>query len=72
MVQSLRQLPWMGGVEDRQAFHDLGVGHRGGPRDAAAPVVTDQSCGLGTTFVDEALDVGGQPVGVVGGDLARP
>ena len=72
MVQSLRQLPRMGRVEDGQPVHDLGVVHRGGPGDGSAPVVTHQQRGLGTAFVDEIADVGGQLVGVVGRDAVRP
>ena len=72
VVQSLRQLPRMGRVEDGQPVHDLGILHRGGPGDGAAPVVTDQQRRLGAAFVDEAADVGGQLVGVVGLDPLRP
>ena len=68
MVQSLRQLPRMGGVEDGEAVHDLRMGHRGGPGDAAAPVVPGQQRGLGAAFVDETGDVAGQLVDVVGMD----
>jgi hypothetical protein len=50
----------------------LGVVHGGGPGDASAPVVTDQQRGLGAAFVDEIVDVGGELVGVVGLDAARP
>ena len=72
VVQSLRELPRMGRVEDGQPVHDLGVVHRGGPGDGSAPVVADQQRGLGTAFVDEIADVGGQLVGVVGLDAVRP
>jgi hypothetical protein len=33
--------------------------------------VTDQQRGFGTAFVDEPLDVGSQPVGLVGRDFGR-
>ena len=53
MVQSLRELPRMGRVEDGQPVHDLRMGHRGGPGHAPAPVMTGQQRGLGAAFVDE-------------------
>ena len=42
------------------------MGHRGGPGDAAAPVVPGYQRGLCVAFADQAGDVGGQLVGVVG------
>ena len=66
MVQSLRQPPRMGRVEDGESVDHLGVIHRDGPGDASAPVVTDQQRGLGTAFFDEAADVGGEQVDAVG------
>src|SRR5580658_3419749 len=71
VVQSLRQLPRVGRVEDGQPVHDLGVVHREGPRDRAAPVVTDQQRGLGAAFTDQAGDVVGQRADVVGRDAIR-
>src|SRR5438270_12258736 len=62
VVQSLLEPPRMGGVEDGESVDHLGVVHRGGPRDASAPVVTDQQRRLGTEFSDEAADVGGEQV----------
>jgi hypothetical protein len=61
----------MGRVEDGQPVHDLGMVHRGGPGDGSAPVMTSQQRGLGTAFVDQIADVGGQPVGIVGLDGVR-
>ena len=61
----------MGRVEDGQPVDDLGVVHRGGPGGGSAPVVTHQQRGLGTAFVDEIADVGGQLVGVIGRDAIR-
>ena len=71
VVQSLRELPRVGRVEDSQPVHDLGMVHRGGPGDAAAPVVTGQHRGLGAAFADQVPDVGGQQADVVGGDAVR-
>jgi len=72
VVQSLRELPRMGRVEDGQPVHDLGVVHRGGPGGGSAPVVTDQHRGFGAAFVDQAADVVGQLVGVIGRDVVGP
>src|SRR5271167_1639243 len=66
VVQSLRELPRVGRVEDGQPVDYLGMVHRGGPGNAAAPVVADQQRGLGAAFVDEAADVGGQLGDVIG------
>ena len=71
VVQSLRELPRVGRVEDREAVHHLRVGHRGGPGDAAAPVVPGQQRGLRAAFTDETGDVAGQLVDVVGMDTVR-
>ena len=68
VVQSLGELPRVGRVEDGEAVNDLRMGHRGGPGDASAPVVTDHQRGLGAAFVDQTGDVGGQLVDVVGMD----
>ena len=68
VVQSLRELPRVGRVEDGQPVHDLGVDHRGGPGDGSAPVVTDQERGLGAAFVDEVADVAGERAAVVVGE----
>ena len=72
VVESLRELPRVGRVEDGQAVHHLGVSHGSGPGHAAAPVVTDQQRRLGAAFLDKAADVGGQMVGVIGLDALRP
>jgi len=56
----------MGRVEDREAVDRLGVIHRDGPGDAAAPVVTGQQRGLGAAFLDQAPDVVGEQVHPVG------
>ena len=66
MVQSLREPPRMGRVEDGESVDHLRVVHRGGPGDASAPVVTDQQRGLGTEFSDQSADVGGEQVDGVG------
>ena len=66
MVQSLREPPRMGGVEDGESVDHLGVVHRSRPGDRSAPVVTDQLRGLGTEVSDEAADVGGEQVDGVG------
>jgi hypothetical protein len=71
VVQSLRQLPRVGRVENGQPVHDFGVVHRGGPGYGPAPVVTDQHRGLGAAFVDELPDVVGQQADVVGCDALR-
>jgi hypothetical protein len=71
VVQSLGELPRVGGVEDGEPVHDLGVVHRGGPGDGSAPVVTGQQRGLGAALVDQIADVGGQLAGVVGRDAVR-
>ena len=68
MVQSLRELPRMGGVEDGEAVHDLRMGHRGSPGDAPAPVVPGYQRGLGPAFADQADNVGGQLIEVVSMD----
>ncbi len=70
-MQSAQELPWMGHVEDGQPVHDLRVTHRSIPGDGSAPVVPDQQRGLGTAFVDEVADIGGQLIGVVGLDAVR-
>jgi hypothetical protein len=62
VVQSLRESPRMGRVEDGESVDHLGVVHRGRPGDGSAPVVTDQHRGLGTEFSDETADVGGEQV----------
>jgi hypothetical protein len=72
VVQALQQLPRMGRVEDGQPVHDLGVVHRGSPGHGSTPVVAGQHCRVGASFLDEAADVGGEPVGVVGRDADRP
>ena len=66
MLQSLREPPWMGGVEDGESVDHLGVVHRDRPGDAPAPVVTDQQRGVGAEFADEAADVGGEQIDAVG------
>jgi hypothetical protein len=71
VVQTLRELPRMGCVEDRQPVHDLWVLHRGGPGGGSAPVVADHQRRFGATFVDQAPDVVRQHVGVVGSDVVR-
>ena len=71
MVQSLRESPWMGRVEDGESVDHLRVVHRGGPGDASAPVVTDQHRGVGTEFSDESADVGGEQVDGVGLEALR-
>jgi hypothetical protein len=71
VMQTLRELPWMGRVENGQPVHDLGVIHRGGPGDGSAPVMTDQQRGFGAAFADQAADVVGQLVDVIGRDAVR-
>ena len=71
VVESLRELPRMGRVEDGQPVHHLGVVHREGPGDAAAPVMADEQRGLGAAFVDQIPDVVGQQADVVGCDAFR-
>jgi hypothetical protein len=61
----------MGRVQDGEAVDDLRVIHRQGPRDRAAPVVTDHHRGLGTELADETADVAGELVGGVGGEAVR-
>jgi len=71
VVQSLRELPRVGRVEDSQPVHDLGMVHREGPGDGSAPVMPDQQRGLGAAFVDQAADVVDQRADVVGRDAVR-
>ena len=66
MLQSLREPPRMGRVEDGESVDHLGVVHRDRPGDASAPVVTDQQRRLRTEFSDQAADVGGEQVDAVG------
>ena len=66
MVQSLRQPPRMGRVEDGEPVDHLGVVHRDCPGDASAPVVTDQERGLRAELSDETVNVVGQQVDAVG------
>ena len=66
MVQSLRELPRVSGVEDGESVDYLGVVHRSGPGDGSAPVVTDQLRGVGSELSDESADVGGEQVDAVG------
>ena len=72
VAQSFVQPPRMGRVQDDEAVDDLRVVRRQGPRDGAAPVVTDHHRGLGTELADEAADVAGELVGGVGGVAVRP
>ena len=65
MVQSLREPPRMGRVEDREPVDDLRMIHRSGPRDGSAPVVTHQQRGLGTKLSDETANVGGEQIDAV-------
>jgi hypothetical protein len=66
VVQSLLEPPRMGRVEDGESVDHLRVVHRGRPRDASAPVMTDQERRLGTELSDESTDVGGEQVDVIG------
>src|SRR6185312_8140526 len=65
VVQSLREPPRMGRVENGESVDHLGVVHRDGPGDASAPVMTDQERLLGTELSDQASDVGGEQVDAV-------
>jgi hypothetical protein len=65
VVQSLREPPRMGRIEDGESVDHLRVVHRGRPGDASAPVVTDQQRRLGTEFSDESANVGGEQVDAV-------
>src|SRR5262245_42393647 len=66
VTESLREPPRMGRVEDGEAVDHLRMVHRDGPRDAPAPVVTDQQRRLCTEFSDEPPDVASQQVDPVG------
>src|SRR3954470_23265540 len=62
VVQPLRKPPRMGRVEDGQPLDDLGMVHRDSPCNGAAPVMTDQQCGLGAELCDQAANVGGEQI----------
>src|SRR4051812_44483581 len=62
VLQSLRESPRMGGVQDGESVDNLGVVHRDGPSNAAAPVVADQERRLGTESFNEAADVVGEQI----------
>ena len=71
VVQSLREPPRMGRVEDGEPVDHLGVVHRNGPGDGSAPVVTDQERLLLTELSDEATDVVGEQVDAVVREVFR-
>lgn len=71
-MKSLRKLPRMGRIEDSQPVHDFGILHGCSPGNAPAPVVTDQLRGFAAAFLDEAADIGGQLVCLVGLHSLRP
>ena len=65
MLQPLRELPWMGRVENGESVDHLRVVHRDGPGDRTAPVVADQERRLRTKLSDEAADVGGEQIDAI-------
>ena len=70
-AQGLEHPAGMGDVEDGQALHHIGVGHRQQPGDCRPPVVSGHARLRSPPLGDQLADVAGQPPRLVGGGLSR-